>query len=134
MCQSLFFNKVAGLRPATLLKQEALEEVFPCELCEISNNTFFAEHLWWLLLNIFDHLFLYAAYADDAMFFLENKESIEKLVKTFTLFPSFLGLKPNISKCIISGLGPLKGVERAVCGMQSVDITREAIKILRIYF
>ena len=63
-------------------------------------------------------------------FFLENKESIEDLVKTFTLFSSFLGLKRNISKCEICGLAPLKGVEMAVCGMQSVDLTRDAIKVL----
>ena len=57
LCQSLFFNDVAGLRPATLLKkklwpeacsfikQEALAQVFPCEFCEISKSTFFTEHL-----------------------------------------------------------------------------------------
>ena len=39
--------------------------------------------------------FLYTTYADDT-FFLENRESIKELVKTFTLFSSFLGLKPNI--------------------------------------
>ena len=27
-CQSLFFNEVAGLRPATLLKKEILAQVF----------------------------------------------------------------------------------------------------------
>ena len=85
-------------------------------------------------LNIFDHLFLYTTYADDTTFFLENKESIEEIVKTFTLFSSFLGLKPNISRCEICGLGPLKGVEMAVCSMQSVDLTKDAIKILGIYF
>ena len=31
-CQSLFFNKVAGVRP--------LAQVFSCEFCEISKNTF----------------------------------------------------------------------------------------------
>ena len=67
-------------------------------------------------------------------FFIENKESIEELVKTFTLFSSFLGLKPNIPKCEICGLGPLKRVEMAVCRMQSVDLTRDAIKILGICF
>ena len=56
-------------------------------------------------LDIFDHLFLYAAYADDT-FFLENKESIEELVTTFTLFSSFSGLKPYISECKICGLAP----------------------------
>ena len=85
-------------------------------------------------LNIFDHLFLYTAYADDTTFFLENKESMEELVKTFNLFSSFSGLKPNISKCEICGLGSLKGVEIAVCGMQTVDLTKDAIKILGIYF
>ena len=80
-------------------------------------------------LIIFDRLFLYTAYADDTTFFLDNKESIEELVKIFTLFSSFLGLKPSISKCEICGLGPVKGVEIAVCGMESVDLTRDAIKI-----
>ena len=39
-CQSLFFNKVAGLRPAPLLK-ETLALVFFCQFCEISKKTFF---------------------------------------------------------------------------------------------
>ena len=34
LCQSLFFNK------------ESLAQVSSCEFCEISKNTFFAEHLW----------------------------------------------------------------------------------------
>ena len=54
-------------------------------------------------------------------FFLENKESIEELAKAFSLFSSFSGLKPNIFKCEICGLGPLKGVEMAVCGMHTAD-------------
>ena len=45
-----------------------------------------------------------------------------------------MGLKPSISKCEICGLGPLKEVEMAVYGMQSVDLTRDAMKILGIYF
>ena len=36
----------AVLRPATLLKKEALAQVFSCEICEISKNAFFTEHLW----------------------------------------------------------------------------------------
>ena len=42
LCQSLFFNKVAGLRPATLLKK-TLAQVFSYEFCEVSKNTFFTE-------------------------------------------------------------------------------------------
>ena len=41
LCQSLFLNEVAGLRrPVTLFKKEALAQVFSCEFCEISKNTF----------------------------------------------------------------------------------------------
>ena len=35
MCQSL--------RPAIFLEKETLAQVFSCEFCEISENTFFAE-------------------------------------------------------------------------------------------
>ena len=49
-CQSLFFNKVAG-RPATLLKKR-LAQVFFCEFCEISKNTFLTEHLQTTTSNI----------------------------------------------------------------------------------
>ena len=38
--QSLYFNKVAGLRPVTLLKIETLAQVFSFEFCEISKKTF----------------------------------------------------------------------------------------------
>ena len=33
------------MRPATLLK-ETLAQIFFCEFCEISKNTFFTGHLW----------------------------------------------------------------------------------------
>ena len=42
LCQSLFFNKVASLRPeaCNFIKKEALAQVFFSEFCEISKNTF----------------------------------------------------------------------------------------------
>ena len=40
LCQGLYFIKVAGLRPKA------------CEFCEISENTIFTEHLWWLRLPL----------------------------------------------------------------------------------
>ena len=46
LSQGLFFNKVSGLRSATLNKKETPAQVFSCEFCEISKNTFFIEHLW----------------------------------------------------------------------------------------
>ena len=45
LCQHFFFNKTADPRPATVLKKDS-GTVFSCELSEISNDTFFTEHLW----------------------------------------------------------------------------------------
>ena len=46
LCQSLFFNKVSGLRHATLLKKRFWQRCFPVNFCEISKNTFFTERVW----------------------------------------------------------------------------------------
>ena len=40
LCQSLFFNKVAGLTHATLSKNRLWHRCFPWEVCEISKKTF----------------------------------------------------------------------------------------------
>ena len=41
--QSLFFSVPEA---CNFIKKETLAEVFSCEFCEISKNTFFTEHLW----------------------------------------------------------------------------------------
>ena len=50
LCQSLFFNKVAGLRPATLLKKRLWHRCFPVKFVKVLRTTFFIERLSWLLL------------------------------------------------------------------------------------
>ena len=44
LCQSLFFNKVSGLRPVpeacNFIKNETMQQVFSCEFFEISKNSF----------------------------------------------------------------------------------------------
>ena len=45
------FNKVAGLR-ACGTETETQKQVFSCEYCEMSKNSFFMEHLRWLLVLI----------------------------------------------------------------------------------
>ena len=40
LCQSLFFDKVAGAA-CSFIKKETLAQMFSCEFCEISKNTFF---------------------------------------------------------------------------------------------
>ena len=41
--QSLYFNKVAA---CNFIKIETQAQLFPCEFCETSKNTFFTEHAW----------------------------------------------------------------------------------------
>ena len=44
LCQSLFLIKLQ-VEACNFIKKEALAQVFFCEFCEISKNTFFTEHL-----------------------------------------------------------------------------------------
>ena len=51
LCQSLFFNNVAGLRPAILLKKETLHRCFSANFAKFLRTHFLTEHLQWLLLR-----------------------------------------------------------------------------------
>ena len=44
LCQSLFFNKAAGLRPSTL-KKRIWDRCFPVYFAKFLRKTFFREHL-----------------------------------------------------------------------------------------
>ena len=52
LCQSLFFNKVACLRPGTLLKKRLWHRCFPVNFAKFLRTSFFTEHLRWLLLYV----------------------------------------------------------------------------------
>ena len=52
LCQSFFFNKVAG-RPAALLKKRPWHRCFPVNCVKILRTSFLIEKPWWLLLKIF---------------------------------------------------------------------------------
>ena len=65
-------------------------------------------------LDILNYRFLYSVYADDSTFFLGNIDSVMELARTFKEFSSFSDLSPNMSKCEITGIASLKGVETAV--------------------
>ena len=58
VCQSLFFNKVVGLRPATLLKKRPRHRCFPVNFGEFLRTpfraSFLTEHLWWLFFFFYD--------------------------------------------------------------------------------
>ena len=69
LCQSLFFNKVAGLRPATLLKKRLCHRCFPVNFVKFLRTSFCIEYLWSLLLqnDILFHL-LFSLIADFALY------------------------------------------------------------------
>ena len=83
-------------------------------------------------LDILNYRFLYSAYADDFTFFLRNIDSVIELARTFKEFSSFSDLNPNMSKCEIAGIGSLKEVETAVCGMKNINLAKDAVKIIGI--
>ena len=51
LCQSLFLNKVTGLRATTLLKKRLWHR---CDFTKFPRTPFLTEHLWWLLLSLLD--------------------------------------------------------------------------------
>ena len=51
LCQSLFFNKIAGLGPATLLKKRLWHRCFAVKFAKFLRTPFVTEHLRWLLLT-----------------------------------------------------------------------------------
>ena len=53
LCQSLFLNNVAGIRPATLLKKRPCRWCFPMNFVKFFRIIAFLEHLWQLLLYLY---------------------------------------------------------------------------------
>ena len=85
-------------------------------------------------LKIFNHNFLYTAYADDTTFFIKNVNSATEIIKTFDFFSLFSGLNINKTKFEIAGSGVLKGVKLAICGMKCVNLNNGVIKMLGICY
>ena len=51
LCQSPSFNKVLGLRPATLLKKWLWHRCFPVNFAKFLRRPFLTKHFWWLPLR-----------------------------------------------------------------------------------
>ena len=56
LCQSLLFSKVAGLRPATLLKKRLWLSCFLVNFVTLLRTGFFVEDFWWLLLLLYGYI------------------------------------------------------------------------------
>ena len=50
------------------------------------------------------------------------------------IFSNYSDLRPNSDKCEIAGIGVLKGVNWTLCGLKSIDLTQQTIKIQGIHF
>ena len=85
-------------------------------------------------MTIFDYNYLYSAYADDTTFFLKDIISVKHMADTFSFFSYFSGLKTNLTKSEIAGIGVLKGVQVAVCGIRCIDLNVDTLKILGTHF
>ena len=85
-------------------------------------------------LELCNSAFLYSAYADDISFFLQDEASVKALFEIIQIFSRYSDLKPNYSKCEVAGIGTLKGVFWALCGLKSVDLTQSTIKILGLHY
>ena len=58
LCQSLFFNEVADMRPATSLKKRLWHRYSPVNFAKFLRTALFKEHIWWLLLFAFTDMLL----------------------------------------------------------------------------
>ena len=56
------------------------------------------------------------------------------MVDTSDFFSYYSGLKTNLRKSEIAGIGVLKGVQVAVCGMRCIDLNSDTLKMLGIHF
>ena len=84
-------------------------------------------------LTIFDHCYLYSAYADNTTFSLQGI-SRKHMVDVFYFFSYFFGLKSNFKKSEIASIGALKGVQVAFCGLRCVYLNNDTLKILGTHF
>ena len=103
LCQSLFLDKVAGPRPATLLKKRLSHSSLPVNFAKFLRKPFFIEHLRWLLLG---RLFLVIAHQHPSGEFpwdLDFTQIVPIATKTEALFWNYCFCQPNSQwkKCLV---------------------------------
>ena len=84
-------------------------------------------------LNIFNHNFLYTAYAD-AYIFRKNINSATEIIKAFDYFSIFCSLKIDKAKYKIAGISMLKWEKLPLCDIMCVNLNNDVTKILGIYY
>ena len=84
--------------------------------------------------NICGHVFNIVAYADDTTVFCRDLRSVQLVREAFDKFSKYSGLKLNSTKTEVCGIGVKRGVEIALCGMKSVNLLTESVKVLGVHF
>ena len=85
-------------------------------------------------MNIFDHKFLNTAYADDTTSFLKNNNLVFEILNIFHKFSLVFGLKSNTRKCEIAGIGTLKEINVAPCGIKCLNLMKKTVKVIGVHF
>ena len=84
--------------------------------------------------NVCGHIFNIIAYADDATVLCNDLDSARRVKGAFDVFSKYSGLRLNESKTEICGIGVKRGVDIALCGMKSVNLLTDSVKVLGVYF
>ena len=86
LCQSLFFNKVADLRPWTLLEKRLCHRCFPVNFAKFPRTPFITEHFWWLILSSFYEIFSLATCINITEFNCVNRKQLNIPESVFGIF------------------------------------------------
>ena len=79
LCWSLFFNKVSGLRPATLLKKRLQQRCFPVNFLKFLGTPFLQKTSQRLLLFV---IHLTVSFCKEVLYIYSNLLLLEKSTKT----------------------------------------------------
>ena len=85
-------------------------------------------------LRILDFEYLLSAYADDTTFFVSDLDSVNAIFATFDNFSLFSGMKINMTKCELAGIGVKRSVLTALSGVKNVSLMNDSIRGLGVNF
>ena len=85
-------------------------------------------------LRVLDFVFLLSAYADDTTFFVADLDSVTAIFLTFDNFSTFSGMKINMAKCELAGIGVKRSVLTALSGVKNISLLNDCARILGVNF
>ena len=64
---------------------------------------------------------------------MKDLNSVKVILSSLGQFYTFSGFGPDLNKCKIAGIGVLKDANLALCGLKSVNLTKQSITILGVH-